>query len=88
MKTTLFLLFLVLTGCDEGVTGVCNVCPSATFVDLDACEDQAEALGCATAEVVSVSGDDCAVGQPPRTYQACVYTDCDEPLDCTLIADR
>ena len=79
---------LALPACAETIDGSCNACPSFSTVNTDGCQEAAEAAGCATFEVRTVTDDDCAVGEPPMEHLECVYTGCAEEVDCSRFATR
>jgi hypothetical protein len=71
-------------GCG-GTSGECNICPSATTVDLAACAEEGKKAGCAVAEIKEVTDDQCDIGKAPITHNICVYSDCSSKLDCSAV---
>jgi hypothetical protein len=85
MRILVFGLSLASLSCSSKISGMCNICPTATFADTAACADAGKKAGCAKAEVVEVTDDACDIGKPQTTHQMCVYSECDQSLDCTMV---
>jgi hypothetical protein len=88
MRFALLALSLVLLGCGPNISGMCNICPNATFVDLSACAEAGKKAGCAKAEIVEVTDDLCDMGKPAQTHQECVFSGCERDFECTMVVQQ
>lgn len=88
MRIVAFALLILAASCSGGAdaNGTCNICPSAKSTNLGSCASQGATLHCASAAIMTLTDDQCNVGQAPTSHQACVFSGCDDVIDCTKIA--
>lgn len=82
------LFCLLLFGCESGISGNCNHCPTFQSMSTDACRAFAQKHECKSAEVKEVTDESCALGKPPMTHMSCIYTLCKTSPNCDEFAAR
>jgi len=71
-----------LSACGSTISSAeCNQCLGPSFT-AEQCRELGDEAGCETAELVEKTDDACAVGEPPTSYTACRFTDCEEVPAC------
>jgi hypothetical protein len=88
MRWALLAVSLAWLGCGPNISGMCNICSNATFVDLSACAEVGKKAGCSKAAIVEITDDSCDIRKPAQTHQECVFSGCERDFECTLVVQQ